>query len=291
MTLQELKQSIENKSLSKQMLVIEGDIKSFLIQQYIDEISKLWELNKSYTESLDIFTPSIFGDCSYDVNKVYIYNPDKFTNDIMIDAPLIVVSKKVTGDKIVFPKLDDWQITGYVYGIGNGISKNILDKIIKLCNNDLYRIKNELDKVNMFPEHDRESILTSAIKEGMFMDTTDMNIFTFSKALIAKDVKTIIAVYKQLYVCDVEPLALVTIMCRDLESAVKVKSVKNPTVMNTGLKSDKQIYAISKAYSSFSLDKLVRCLESFYDMDYKLKSGELPENKIVDYIMGMMLSK
>ena len=177
-----------------------------------------------------------------------------------------------------------------MYGIGNGISHKLLDYILTVCNGNLFRVKNEIRKLQIFPESQREDLLKECIKEQMFADTTDMNIFTFSKALEKKDVKTLVKVYKQLQVCDVEPLGLVTILCKSIEKAVIVKSLKNPTPQNTGLKSIKEIHAISYSYSKYTLAELVNILKLVYELDYKLKEGSIPESMIVDYILGIMLA-
>ena len=109
MTLEELKSCIEQKTLKPQMLLFEGDTKSFLVQQYIEELCSLWNLDKCSIDSLDIFKQrNLFGTACYDTTKLYVYtSTTKFSEVKKFDASLIIIAKHIDNDcKVVFPKVE-----------------------------------------------------------------------------------------------------------------------------------------------------------------------------------------
>ena len=63
----------------------------------------------------------------------------------------------------------------------------------------------------------------------------------------------------------------------------------NPTPENTGL-DGKQLYAIKKIPRVYSATQLVDIYTMLLDVDRQIKSGELPTDILIDYLITKILS-
>ena len=72
MELKELKEKILNKSLNFNLLIFKYESDTWLVNQYIDEISKILDLKINYVEDLDtlsnVSSDFFFGDVTNELN-------------------------------------------------------------------------------------------------------------------------------------------------------------------------------------------------------------------------------
>lgn len=267
----------------------------FLCEQYIKEISKYKNLNIHYVDNLDGFKiKSLFE--KQEVNNgdyLTVYSCKSYKDEIDITnvKNIIIVTEKYSGnyDYCVFPKLEQWQIIDYVYSVCEGVDKSDLDWLLKLCNYDIYRLQQEIDKIIIFPEVERKYLFKDFTSSDVFSDLSDKTIFDFSNAIQTRNKEELITIYKQLESCDIEPLGIATILYSNYRKMIRVCCQHAATEANTGLKRN-QIFAIKKLAEKYSMSQVINIFKFLCDIEFKLKLGELPQDKLLDYIVLNVIS-
>lgn len=292
MTIEELKNNIINKDFIKSCMIFKSKDK-FLPNMYIKEIATIKGLEISYIQTLDLFKSiDIFGTLTIDENKLYVYNCDSLNENIDTTSNLIVVTDKVSDDIdcIVFPQIEEWQIKDYLFSVCDGIPQEDLEWMLLTCKKDIYRIQNELDKFLIFSKEERVHLFNQCKKDNMFGDTSDKNIFDFISAIRDKNMSMIEYIYCNLQSIDIEPLGVVTLLYKDIKRALMVKTMTNPRASDIGLKNDRQIYAIKKSYSNYTINQLINIFKMLCSIDFMLKDGTLPSELILDYVVSHILT-
>ena len=293
MQIEKLKESIYNGTLSDAAMIWEYKDNDFLYSQYLNEISKLKKLNIEYLDSLDKFKQvSIFGD-SWNSDSLYVFKTKEYTDELELNNinHLIIITQKYSGkyDFTEFKKLEQWQIIDYVYSVCPGVDRKDLDWLMQLCEYNIYRLQQEIDKILLFPEVERKYLFKDFQESDVFSDLSDKTIYNFSNAIQSKNLNEIISVYKQIENCDIEPLGLVTILYNSYRKMIRVTMQKFATEENTGLKKN-QIYAIKKSAEKYSGSQLLSILKLLSEIDLKLKKGMMPSDLILDYVVLNVIS-
>lgn len=303
MDLKALKQSIENKQVHTNFLIFKYEDSDFLPKQYIDNIKNILKVEIEPLEDLTgvlACKNDIFGISTVN-NNLRVFYTDCFDiadSYLIKQENLIVVCKKLSDEAnelfkdyiVVFPKLEAWQIKDYVYSLAEGVAENKLDNLIDICKNDIFRLNQELNKLKLFTEQERKYVYDKFVDDGIFDDLSEHNIFDFSNAIIKKDIKSLASLYKEIEKIDVEPLGLVTTLYNNLKNIIMIQLNPAATADSLGIASNR-FWAIKK-YSCGFYNK-EQLLQSFYlitDIDRKLKTGEITNDLIVDYIVCHMLS-
>lgn len=302
LTIEELKKSIENKSFKMQFMIFKYSDNDFLPMQYIHHIRGILDCDVEFVEKLlnskrkiDIFSTD---DKVYSL-KILCCDSFIFDNKNLQELDdTIVVCKKIDksvlefcSDYVIeFPKLENWHIKDYAYSLGSGIDKAKLDTLIDICNNDIYRLDKELKKISIFDERFRENMFNSFIDDGIFDDMSKFKIFDITNAIIKKDVKTLFDIYQELDSIDCEPVGLVTILYNNFKNILAIQFNQKASPESLGIDA-KKFYAIKKYNCGFyTRSQLVNILQMLMDIDYKLKSGLLPADLIIDYVITKIFS-
>ena len=172
----------ENK-LSDCFYIFLNSENSFLSNQYIEAIANSKKIKKIYVDDLKSLLPDendIFGITDLiDDTCLYIYKVyDNFDyKDLAITKVknLIIVCDKIDDEtKSIFdpyiikmPKLEEWQVKDYIYTLGEGIDENKLDWLCMICDNNIYRLTNELEKLTVFNPTDRNYMFDLFVEEDM----------------------------------------------------------------------------------------------------------------------------
>ena len=170
MELQLLKEDINNNNLKDSFYIFTGD--KFLIDQYCKEIAKILNLNICYIDNIDSYlTPQISLFSSEDENNsnnsLNIFKCESFSiinNKLNFVKNLIIVADKISEDAykeysyniVEMPKIENWMVKDYAYVLGEGIESSDLDLFVEMCNYDIYRVFNELDKLKNFSKTQRK---------------------------------------------------------------------------------------------------------------------------------------
>ena len=301
MDIKELKQNIEDKSLKVSLLIFVSKDSFFIPEQYSKAIAQNNSLDIVYLEDLsDFVSPavSLFEEVPQAALNVYKCRKFDITNPILKDkSNLIIITSEITteaadlfNDEIVMvPALERWQIDDYIYTNCEGADQKDINNLIERCGEDIYRIDNEIQKIGIFPEVQHKFILKEQLHDNIASDISPYNIFNFTNALQKRDCDNLKVLLAEIHNMDVEPLGLVTILQQNFRKMISVWLNNNPTPENTGLKSN-QLWAISKLPRVFNREQLLAVFDFLLSLDSKLKTGEIPENYIVDLILIKILT-
>ena len=298
-----LKELIESHTLGNELLIFVNNGSSFLSNQYIKFISDTKGLDIEYVENLDFLSSSskdIFGASTIRENILRVLKCETFyckNLKLKNEKNIIIVCNKYDSKNsiefndyvIQFPTLEEWMIRDYVYSVAEGVDPKDLDWLIKLCGGNIDRLSQEVDKLSMFEPTQRKRMFKEFVNDKMFGDMSEYNIFNITNALQSKDVEKLKDILPEIENIDVEAVGLVKLLWQNFKKLIMVWLNPRPTPENTGLKSN-QIYAISRLPRVFSKNQLIDIFEEISEIDYKLKSGYIPADTIVDYLILKVLS-
>ena len=303
MTIEALKAEIESGHIQDDFIIIKRNGSDFLTTQYVDNIIRVLNKPPVYIESIDDIlydSFSFFSDEEDDVN-IRILDIDKF--DIPIEKlggikSLIIITNRFADKEIesqlsnrilTMPKLEEWQVTDYVYSLLDGVDKSDLDWLLSILHNNLYRLDQEMSKLSLFTPGERKYLFKEMRNDGTFNDLSTYNIFNFSNAITHKDITSLKNVYKEISRIDISDFGLLAILLKGFRNILMVQLNPNPTTENTGIES-KQLYAIKKIPKVYSPEQIINIFMFLSDIDRQVKSGELPADILVDYMTVKILS-
>ena len=303
MDIQVLKEQIEQNKVPDSLLIFVSTENSFLSNQYIRAIQKSKNLEIEYLDNLssvEDISVDIFNFVEVKENVLRVYKCDNFffrTTKLTQEKNLIIVCNKYDGKNSVefndyvvrLPKIEDWMIRDYVYSVAEGVDQKDLDWLIRVCNNDIERIDQELNKLRLFDKSQQKIMFREFVDDSMFGDLSEFNIFNITNALQSKDVEKLKHILPEIKNIDVEAVGLVKLLWQNFRKMINVWLNPKPTPENTGLKSN-QIYAINKLPRVFSKQQLIDIFEEVSTIDYRLKSGQIDASMIVDYLILKVLS-
>lgn len=296
MQIDEVKYIIENKKYSGQVFIFQYSDTKFIVKQYIEKLVLDFNFELSYNDEIDdkiITGISLFGDVNDNILRVYDINEFDYNGNILNEKNLIVLCKKIKDELktiysdniIIVPKLENWQIKDFVYSVGDGIPESDLDKLIELCDSNMYRLTQELDKMLIFPNSLKQNIFKEFYKDGVFNDLSDATIFDFCSSIIKKDITKLTYIYSQLDRMDVNPLGFVSILYQNIKDIIKIQLGVKPTPESTGIAKNK-FYAIKyNNLNKFNTKQLIQIFELLTDIDKQVKLGQLDVDNIIDYVI------
>ena len=295
MKLEELKRDIENNTVTDNLLIFKCDIR-FIPLQYVHEIGKIKNKNITFVDTIEEFphnTSNLFG---FVDDNLYVYVCDKLDKLELTNYKNCVIicekiDKSINSDYVInVPKLEQWQVKDYVYSICDGVDSRLLDKLIEICNYDIYRLDNEIQKLLAFNSSDRNIILSEMFDSGSFYELIDYTIWNLSNAIIKKDINSLSAIYEKLPYIDVEPVGLVTVLYNNFKNILQVQLGKNVTAETLGI-SSKQFWAV-KNYNInyYTKEQLIDIFLLITNMDKLLKTGKLKTDLFIDYMITKIIT-
>jgi DNA polymerase III delta subunit len=298
MQLEQLKTQILDGSLRENFFIFKIEDNDFLANQYIKAISKNKDL--LYIKDLSDLLKSKDGLLNTQNDYFSIYRCSSFNiidNYFHSASNLIIVASSVSKEAeseyyynvVKFPKLEEWHIKEYAYTLGEGISKEELDLFVEDANFNIFRIDNELSKLKYFSPSQRKYLFGQMALEGSFRDISNYSIFSLTKSIQAKDIEAIKKILIKEDSIDIDPISIMSILYQNFRNMILVWLDKNPTPETTGLKSN-QIWAIKNIPHNYNKEKLIKILKFLTSLDYKLKSGELPNKNLFSYILVSVLN-
>lgn len=305
MTIQELKQQIESGSVTDDLIIFKDTESGFISSQYVNAISKIRGVPIEFMNSPeDMATDlsNIFIDASTEnkprlgvvKSEVYVWGVNNVTP---LKGLILIVSKfadksteKALEPYIVnVPKIEPWMIRDYVHSTVTGVDAKTLDYILNICGTNYLRLQQELDKILLFEEMERKYFVPALLQDGALDDLSTYNIFNFTNAITARNIDSIRSIYSELNRVDVNEFGLLTILLKNFRNMIMVQTSSNPTPENTGLDS-KTLYAIKKLPRAYTPEQLVKIYTLLLDIDRQIKTGELPVEVVIDYMIVKILS-
>ena len=305
MTIQELKHQIESGVVTDELIIFKDAENNFISNQYIQEISKVKKKSIEYVDGIDELlaeSDSIFFDEQPAATScIRVLKTEVFPwedNAIARLQGVIVVVQKFAEKSIEkqfekyivnVPRIEDWMLKDYVYSTTEGVEQKYLDWLMQLCGKNIDRLQSELDKLKLFREDERKYLFQDMVHDGAFDDLSSYSIFNFTNAVTSKDINALKSVYKEIDRVDINEFGLLTILIKNFKNIMMVQLTSNPTSENTGL-DGKQLYAIKKIPRVYSPAQLVSIYQFLLDIDRQVKSGELPTDIMIDYMITKILS-
>lgn len=284
--LEELKNSILNKTLTDDVIVFLIKDNDFICNQYIKEISNIKKKPVEYISTL-VSSSLFFDDVS---TSISVYRCDELSsipNNFFDRKNLFIITKKVSvdvGDNLYeVPKMEDWQIKDYVYSLLDNINQNKLNDLIDKCKN-IYRLDSEISKLTLFNPIERPALYDIFLEDGVFNDLSKFSIFDLTNAILKKDKNKIISVYKEKSCIDIEPIGFTTILINSFRDVISVQFDPRVTAEDLGVAKNK-FWAIKYNCGFYSQKELLEIFKMLCSIDFLLKTGKLDASLIIDYVI------
>ena len=287
--LKELKTRIEDGSVSNDGIIFKSK-DTFVPMQYINRIATLFNKEVLFVNSIDAISKStdLFG---YDSSNQYLSVLIIDTLDVTVNIDYfcyIICSKCKNNDFVEIPNLDTWQMVDYaVSNSSKQVDFSKLEELVDSCG-DMYCLDNELSKFTIFNKSEQSIVLDTLIKSNQIKRSYSSTIFDFTNAVLDKDMAKVRSIYLDISNYDIDPIAVVSIIRKQLRNIVVVGFSKNPTEENTGL-SSKQIYWIRRNLNKYTSEYIIKAYTFMCDVDQLLKKGLLSSNQLLDYILVNLL--
>lgn len=299
LNLNEVKTDLENnKNIDQFLIFYYEDTTDYIPVQYAKALARIRNSEILYVNELDEInsSPDPF---SEPTSNLYVYKTDSLEripakylqNNLIIITPKLLKDVEKEYDEYILriPKLEEWQIVDYIKTVSPGLTQDEMEWLVRTYKSNMYRVELEVDKLKPFSESARQYIFEDFYVDHVFETLSEYGIFDFTNAIQGKDLQTISNILSDINHIDIEPTGLITLLCANFKKLIKVWLNKNPTPENTGLKSN-QIWAINRLSRTYTKEQLVKVFELVSDMERRLKTGEMPEELIIDYLTVKILS-
>lgn len=305
MNIQEVKESIENKTIDDNPIIFVYDDNPFVAFQYINEISKIKGKHISYLETIEDIGKihsDLFGVQKID-DGIRVFRTEEISSlddSIRYEKNLYIIVHKLKLDGkstiekfksiiLKLPKLEDWCIKDFMYSLAPGVKKEYLDWLQSAANNDIYRIDNELAKLSLFSDKEQSIIFDEMLTDRSFVDISSFNVFNITNSVTSRDMVTLQSSLEEIKSFDAEPLGVVTLLYQAFKKIILVWLASNPTTESTGLKSN-VIWAVKNQPRVYSKDQILNCFLLLTDIDKRLKTGEIEIPWLIDYVICKCLT-
>lgn len=297
MELRELKNKIlAQEALSFPLLFINYD-NDYLIKSYIKKIAENNSLTIKEIESIKEMV-DIESGMFKEVDYLYIYKlnkDDNLSKEQLKDYKIILISDTDRNDsdieKVVFNKLENWQIEAYVQALLPGLDNREVSWLCKNAKYDIWRLDNEASKLNIFDKKDQSKILMAINDDNGYVDLNELTIFNLSNAIMNKDMLGIKKVVEDIDNIDVEGTGLVTILLKNFLNIINIQTNSKATAQSLGMSEKQFRYLQYNQCNKYSNEELFNIYNFLTDIDYKLKSGllEMTNNQLNYYVLSHII--
>ena len=229
---------------------------------------------------------------NHDIDSLIKYINNPFTDVFLVfvvrkekldDRKKIVKELKKNSTVIEAQKKENYNLNNYIIDYvnknGYNMSKNACIKLIERAGNNLSNLISECYKIFLYKD-DEKNITEEDIENLVFKNIED-NIFELTNAVMNKDKKKIINIYKDLILMGEEEIKLIVMLANQFRMILQVKlMVKNgykERDMATIIK--EHPYRVKLAMqSNFKINELENYLIKLEELDYSIKSGKLDKS-------------
>lgn len=303
MTLAELKQAILDGTVDNRFMIFKCPQNTYVANQYIKEICSIrgCEINK--IKSINELNSSALSLVMGYENYINILNVETF-NEIAFDyddcKDIIVICEKI--DKkiepkvkpyiIDFGKLVDWQVIDYMKFYSAGLNEDEYKWLYEACSGDIYKITNELDKLNLFKECERHEIL-DGLRYSKGSDLYSKTILDLSNAILRKDYLTLSDYLLHRECLKLDPIALTNLLLGSFKKILMVRfnSGKTPEQLDMTPRQFGYIQNTSD-YNHLTFNSVKSKVKFLSEIDFRLKNNELDMSNdiFVDYLICNLLN-
>ena len=209
---------------------------------------------------------------------IFIVNKEKLDERKKVVKELKKLSKVITCNK-----QDTYNLNNYVYNYlkdnGYNIEMKLVNLIIDKVKYDLSNIINECDKLMEYKNEDKN--ITKEDIDNIIRENIEDNIFSLTNAILDKDTKKSIKIYKDLLLMGEEPIKLIVLVANQFRLILQVKlMIKNGYKQNDMVNIIKEHpYRIKLAINSnYQISELKNAIKKLYKLDYDIKTGLIDKN-------------
>ena len=284
-----LKEQIRNNKLSDALIIFDNS-DNYVVISYINQIAKNKKLSLNYIDTLDNNSFFTSDDNYLDIYRIHkLEQLDETIKDrknliIICDELNDIVKEKFSEYIVNIPKVANWCIEEFVKQSLPKLSADDIKWLVNVCKYDIWRIDNEINKLKIFNENKQATLFKQFKNDHVYSDLSDYTIFNFCDAIIKKDINTIRDILLEIDNCDIEPLGVVTLLYKNFKNIIDMQLGINPTAESLGL-STKQYYALKYRVGIYNQEQLINILLMLSEIDCKLKTGFLPAELILDYVL------
>lgn len=302
MKIEELKKCIEEKRFPETLQIFVTGKSDFLAHQYIHQISVDKKMKIKYVSELaELVSESAgFLDNLFELDSIRIYSIANLKDgqDVPKNAKnAIIICEKIDSNLVdnfidnitIFPEINDICIKDYIHTQLPGLDNESIDWLIKVTDSNLYRIEQEIIRLNMVSPQQQQQLFEQMQQEGAYSDLTDLNIFNLSNAITKRDKAEVARILQNIQAMDVTDFYLLTTMHNALLKIISVQCNPKATPISLGM-TDKQFKGI-KYYScnKYTNDELLDRLYFLNNLERKVKEGNLDTFDMVDIIITRLL--
>lgn len=157
---------------------------------------------------------------------------------------------------------------------GKNITQDALEELVNRCGDDVSKFINESNKLCLY----KDDINIDDVKL-MVSNRLEMNVFNLVDALISNNLSKALNIYRDLRVNKQEPVVLISIISSQIRFMLEVKHLLKNNYSNSQIVNELNChpYKLEKTIKSslyIKYDDLVNVMESLYNLDLKIKSGD-----------------
>lgn len=213
-----------------------------------------------------------------DVYLIFVVRKEKLDDRKKIVKELKKLSTVIECQKRESHNLNNY-IRDYIKDNGYNITNEGVLKLIERASPNLSNLINECDKLFLYKENDK-NITVGDIENLVFKNIED-NIFELTNAVMNKDKKRIINIYKDLLLMGEEPVKLIVMISNQLRLILQVKLMTKNGYKEREMAGiiGEHPYRVKLALSSsFTINELTNFLKELERLDFKIKSGQIDKN-------------
>lgn len=286
MDLIKLKEYISKGIAPNKSIIFKYQDNTFIIDQYIKAISNIKHKDILYINDLkELNSDNPF----LKDNIIYVFKTDKLetfspNNNLIITCKSISKDIDVLDYTINIPKLEEWCIKDYINLKLPNLSKENKDWLYFKTKGDIYRIDKEIDKLNILSPKGNDYDINLLKKNYNYIDLNDTNIFDLSNSILKKDLNLLNNVLIDLKNNPIDPMALISILEKNFINVLNIQT--NPKIEPEKINlTYKQFKALNYSCNFYTNHQILKILKFLFNLDFKIKSGKIPYNNILDYLI------
>ena len=302
MNLIELKKYISNKTVPSDFMIFVTKENPFLASQYIQAITELApngsrKVNSIYEPqqssiSLLAMPEGIINIINVETFDERAENYSQFENTIVICEQIDKsIASSVESYVIKFPKLEEWQILDYAKMLCPNIEEPELIWLIRMTDNSVERVINELNKVTLFPREEQKAVFAS-IRFDPQTDLYKTDLFAVVNALVEGDLTNLFNFVQRNGYEIFDPVMLANRTFTSLKNIIIVSQNPELTAEDCGV-SSKQHYALKNKYRSLNIEAACRKLKflTHFDLDLKTARLDMSKRDLLNYLISNLAYK
>lgn len=303
MTLAELKSLVTNKTPPTDFMIFLCKDGRFLADMYVSEIAsnyagkinKISSIKEPKTSAIYLLT-----DQEDSLNLLYTEvfeeraeNYSEFTKTIVVCDKIDKVIAPVVQDYVIeMPKLTDWQIHDYVKLKYPILDDKEITWLIEASGKDIYRIMNELAKLDNFTGKEQLDVFHS-LQFDINTDLYQLDLFEIVNALVEGNLMTLSMKFllRRDYTT-IEPIVLVNRALSSLKNIILITQNPQLSAEDLGV-SSKHLNTIRSKFRNLNVIAAKQKIKFLTNIDVLLKTSklELSNEDFMNYLVTNMAYK